>query len=180
MLDVGYYDTGVLSPFNKRAKAYITEDEIRWKKSGRRKTETNTEMSRAFCQNDVWVVSQSKWWDEWENTEWQRNRRWSETERRVNHPGCHLFLCSPVTLKLFSLISDYRRQLWILSKMQLQLERKNVFAAWNSETLSSFGFGRQRKRIYIFGRFWSDVYACRHNTAAQFTLNLNLAQPKPH
>ncbi len=149
MLDLRYYDTEVLSSFSKNAKAYITEDTIRWKKSGRWKTGTNTEMSRAFCQNDVWVVSQPKWWNEWENTEWQRNRRWSETERRVNHPACHLFLCSPVTLKLFSLISDYRRQSWILSRMQPQMESKNVFAVWNSEALSFFGFGRQRSRIYF-------------------------------
>lgn len=173
MLDLRYYDTGVWSSFNKSAKAYITEDTIRWRKSGRWKTGTNTEMSRAFCQNDVWVVSLPKWWDEWENTDWQRNRRWSETERRVNHPGCHLFLCSPVRLKLFSLISDYRRQSWILSKMQPQMERKNVFAVWNSEALSSFEF---KETLYIFGQFWSDIFPCTHNTAAEFTRSLNLVQ----
>lgn len=108
------------------------------------------EMSRAFCQNDVWVFSPPKWRDEWENTEWQRNRRWSETERRVNHPGCHLFLWSPVILKLFSLISDYRRQSRFLSKAQPQTfwgYRKNVYAVWNSEAFSFLVFGRQSNLI---------------------------------
>ncbi len=84
-------------------------------------------MSRAFCHWDVWVVSPRKCWDERENTEWQRNRRWRETELGVNHPGCHLSLRSPVILELFSLISDYRRQSWVLSKVQLVAGEENKY-----------------------------------------------------
>lgn len=55
-------------------------------------------------------------WSEWWDVR-QRKRRWKMPKRRVNHPDCHLFLCSPVICTLFSLISDYSNQSWIFSKM---------------------------------------------------------------